>query len=69
MNTIWVGIDVSKANLMVAAFCQETSVTLGEWENTPTGFDALAEQLQRTQEACHATVMHLVVEPTGGYAP
>lgn len=67
MQTIWVGIDVGKANLLVAVVYEESQLLVREWENTQAGFCALAAQLQTTQEACSASGMHLVVEPTGGY--
>lgn len=65
MTTLWLGADIGKANL-VAEVAAEKEVRLGEFTNDAAGFAALAEQvcgLVATAE----TVVHLVVEPTGGY--
>jgi transposase len=65
MNVMWLGVDIAKANV-AAALIAEQEVALGEFSNTPAGFAALADQVA-THWAATDTVVHLVVEPTGGY--
>lgn len=67
MNTLWVGIDIGKANLVVATLWQGTQLTLDEFANNAVGFGALAARLQTVQEQSGAAAVQLVVEPTGGY--
>jgi transposase len=65
MATIWLGVDVGKASLM-AEVAAEQDVRLGEFTNDAPGFVALAEQVATVAQE-EETVIHLVVEPTGGY--
>jgi transposase len=65
MNVVWLGADMAKANLM-AEVVVEREVALGEFANEATGFAALAERVAAVKPAADA-VVHLVVEPTGGY--
>jgi transposase len=65
MTTLWLGADIGKANL-VAEVAAEKDVRLGEFTNDAAGFAALAEQVGGLV-AAEETVVHLVVEPTGGY--
>jgi transposase len=67
MNTLWVGIDIGKANLVVATLWQGTQLTLDEFANNSVGFCALAARLQTVLEQSGAATLQLVVEPTGGY--
>jgi transposase len=64
MTTVWLGADVAKASMM-AAVAAEQVMPLGEFANEAAGFAALAEQVGGMVAA--ETVVHLVVEPTGGY--
>ncbi len=69
MATLWLGTDVGKASL-VAEVAAEQDVRLGEFTNNAPGFVALAEQVATLVQAVgqeEVTVIHLVVEPTGGY--
>lgn len=65
MSTLWLGVDISKADFM-AAVVVEQEVTLGSFDNKTTGFEQLAAQAALLESAAVSTV-HLVVEPTGGY--
>lgn len=63
MTTVWLGVDMAKANF-AAAVNADGEVSLGEFSNDLTGFTALAAQVATYAPA---DVTHLVVEPTGGY--
>jgi transposase len=65
MTTLWLGADIGKANL-VAEVAAAKDVRLGEFTNDAAGFAALAEQVC-SLVATAETIVHLVVEPTGGY--
>jgi transposase len=65
MSVVWLGADIAKANLM-AAVVAEDEVALGEFANDAAGFAALAERVAEVKPEEDA-VVHLVVEPTGGY--
>lgn len=65
MNVVWLGVDIAKANF-AAALIAEEEVALGEFDNQSPGFAALAERVASIQ-AQTDSMIHLVVEPTGGY--
>lgn len=67
MTTLWIGIDMAKANLEAVALWQSESVFLGQFPNEAAGFAALAAQVQAEQARCGAAAVQWVVEPTGGY--
>jgi transposase len=68
MAALYLGIDVSKSWLDTAvAWSPEERASLGRFDNDEAGFIQLA---QRVSEVCRHVpdvVVHLVVEPTGGY--
>jgi transposase len=63
MTTVWLGVDMAKANFAAAAKA-DGEVSLGEFSNDLSGFTALAAQVATYAPA---DVTHLVVEPTSGY--
>jgi len=65
MSTLWLGVDMSKADFM-AEVVADQEVTLGKFDNETTGFEQLAAQVALLEPAATNTV-HLVIEPTGGY--
>jgi transposase len=65
MNIVWLGADIAKANFVAELIAQE-EVALGEFGNDAQGFAALAERITAFKAQAD-TVIHLVVEPTGGY--
>ncbi|RIK38140.1 MAG: hypothetical protein DCC55_21955 [Chloroflexi bacterium] len=46
MTTLWIGIDMAKANWVAVALWQGESMPLGECTNDQAGFMALAAQVQ-----------------------
>lgn len=67
MHPLASGVDMSKASFVGAVWVGGQAHALGKFENTPSGFAALQQVLQREQAAQGAREIHLVVEPTGGY--
>lgn len=67
MNTMWVGIDIGKTNIVAAAIWQGEPQRLGEFSNDATGFAHLATAVQAIQLQCGAAGVQWVMEPTGGY--
>lgn len=63
-QTVYVGIDVSKAHLDVAIQLEQGK-QLGRFKNNQKGFDQLQKAVLKAQSTDH--VIHLVLEPTGGY--
>ena len=49
MEALSIGIDVAKATLAVARWQNEKGRRLGEFPNTPAGFQRLATRLQQEQ--------------------
>ena len=67
MTTLWIGIDMAKANFEAVAVWQTERISLGQFPNEASGFVALAAQVQAEQGHWGATAVQWVVEPTGGY--
>jgi transposase len=67
MTTLWIGIDVAKANLVVVALWQTERIDLGPFTNDLAGFAVLATQSEAEQARCGAVTVQWVIEPTGGY--
>lgn len=65
MNSVRLGVDISKSRLDAAYANGQGVETLGSFPNTPKGFallkQQLAEQIGREQQ------VHLILEPTGSY--
>jgi len=65
MDTLWLGIDIGKATFVAAIMKNQEALELGEFNNDAAGFVALAGAVRA--EVSASTIVHLVVEPTGGY--
>ena len=65
MDTLWLGIDIGKATFVAAMMQDQEALELGEYVNDTAGFIALADAVQA--EVSATMIVHLVVEPTGGY--
>lgn len=66
-QVLYVGIDMSKERLD-AAICPERKATkLGQYSNTETGFQKMAQALTPKLAAADKLTIQLIVEPTGGY--
>jgi transposase len=65
MDTLWLGMDIGKATFVAAMMQGQEALELGEFDNDTGGFIALVNTVQAELSA--ATIVHLVVEPTGGY--
>jgi transposase len=64
-KTIYVGVDIGQRNFEASLWRQEPAEGLGRYENQAEGYEALSEVLAQRQEP--EAVIHLIVEPTGGY--
>lgn len=69
MKRLSVGVDVSKKTLDVAYWAQDEneSVFVGKFANNYKGFQAIQQKIEKRSETIGATVIHLVMEPSGGY--
>jgi transposase len=66
MDTFVIGADIAKASFEVAVRGPAGEQAWGSFDNTPAGFERLAERLRQAQPEC-AQPVRLVLEPTGGY--
>lgn len=62
-----VGIDMAKKSFTAAYRIGEAGYDLGDFANTPTGYDALHHRLNHVCETQGMQQIHLIVESTGGY--
>jgi transposase len=68
MSVFTVGIDVSLQTLAVGIKAPGSAPTfLGSFPNDPAHFEQLASALREQAQQHQVTVIHLVLEPTGGY--
>ena len=69
MKRLSVGVDVSKKTLDVAYWAQDenASVFVGKFVNNHKGFQAIQQKMEERSETIGATVIHVVMEPSGGY--
>jgi transposase len=69
MKTLYVGGDVSKANIEAAVWGagEKEGKVVGQLDNERTGYEWLAGKVEGLRQSSGADVVHLVVEPTGGY--
>lgn len=65
METIYLGVDIAKADLEAAMQIGQETVELGAFANNAGGFQSLQEQLSTYQKS--DVQIHLIVEPTGSY--
>lgn len=66
-HVLYVGIDMSKKRFDVAFCLERAATTLGQYANNDKGFAKMGQELLSTSEFRDDTVVHLIVEPTGGY--
>lgn len=64
-QTIYVGVDMAQSGFEASVWQQETAEALGSYENQEAGYEALSQEVARRREP--EAVIHLIVEPTGGY--
>ncbi|MCB0183809.1 MAG: transposase, partial [Caldilineaceae bacterium] len=62
-----VGIDMAKKSFTAAYRIGEAGYDLGNFANTPSGYEALHRQLNNVCKEQGMTRIHLVLEATGGY--
>ena len=69
MKRLNVGVDVSEKTLAVAYWDQDEDkpVFVGTLTNNPEGFQAIQRKIEERSKNIDATVIHLVMEPSGGY--
>lgn len=69
MTRLSVGIDVSEKSLDVAYWDQkqDEAIFIGKFPNTPNGFQAIERKIEKKRQKVDATIVHVVMEPTGGY--
>lgn len=66
MDTFVIGADIAKATFEVVLRGPKFEQAWGSFDNTPDGFEQLAQRLTQALPECAAPV-RLVLEPTGGY--
>ncbi len=69
MKKLSVGVDVSEKTLDVAYWDQDKDkpVFVGKLTNNPRGFQAIQRKMEELSKNIDAIVIHLVMEPSGGY--
>jgi transposase len=67
LETLYVGVDIAKADFAAATVWQEQTKYLGKEKNTEAGCQAFTTRIIEQQQACGAQQVHLLVEPTGGF--
>ncbi|HEX9114846.1 MAG TPA: IS110 family transposase [Anaerolineae bacterium] len=68
MSVLYVGIDVSRKTLDVAACLRDAPVQdLDRFANTEADFPPLAQAVTTKAQELGAETIHLILEPTGGY--
>jgi len=67
MERLSVGVDVSEKTLDVAYWDQDEAVLTGKFPNTPEGFQTIKRKIEKQRQKANATIVHVVMEPTGGY--
>ena len=69
MKRLSVGVDVSKKTLDVAYWDQDENepVFVGKFTNNHKGFQTIQQKIEERSKTIDATIIHLVMEPSGGY--
>jgi len=62
-----VGVDSAKASFTAATVWAEQVSDWGESANSAAGCAQFAAEMEQLAQAVGATVIHLIIEPTGGY--
>jgi transposase len=66
-SVLYVGIDMSKERFDGASCPERKAITLGQYPNNDKGFEAMAQEVEPESASKQESVIHLIVEPTGGY--
>lgn len=64
---LYIGVDISKAYFDVGVCLEQETCSLGQYDNNHEGFTLLAADLAAATQEHDASVIHMIVEPTGGY--
>jgi transposase len=64
---LYIGSDMSKAYFDVALCPERKASMLGEYPNKEQGYQEMAQELTAEIKSDEETIIHLIVEPTGGY--
>lgn len=67
MSQLMVGVDSAKASFTTATVWADQVTYQGETPNTATGCASFAADMEQKAKTCGASVIHLIIEPTGGY--
>lgn len=62
-----VGVDSAKASFTTATVWADKVSYQGETPNTPTACASFVADMEQKAKPAGATVIHLIIEPTGGY--
>lgn len=66
-QVMYVGVDMSKAHFDAAICPEQESVDLGHYVNDASGRQKMVQAAEAAASKNGCEVIHLVVEPTGGY--
>jgi transposase len=64
---LFVGVDMAAADFAVATVWQQQCTYVNKVANTAAECTAFVDRMEAERQACGATVIHLIIEPTGGY--
>ncbi len=67
MTILYVEVDVACASFEGVAWSKRTPRQVERYDNTASGFRRFAERVEAVRQAEEANVIHLILEPTGGY--
>ena len=67
MEKLIVGVDMSKEKLTAATGWQKAIKDQEEWVNTPDGCSQFADKMEEVAKRYGTALLHLIIEPTGGY--
>ncbi len=67
MEKLIAGVDMSKEKFTAAAGWQKVIQDQGEWVNTPSGCSTFADTMAEVAKHQGTNIIHLIIEPTGGY--
>lgn len=66
-QALYVGIDMSKKQYDVALCPERKATSWGQYPNQEQGYQKMAKELRAEIKSDEETIVHLIVEPTGGY--
>jgi len=67
MQTLYLGVDIAKETFEAALWREAKGEPLGAFPNTEAGFAQLEQAVQQATNGSEEVLVHLVLEPTGGY--